>query len=166
LDFLNYYDLDSGKFALEIKETFSVLLVITRRWQTSKSTISTFNTLPVKPGIAPVEGYMLEPKGPATTAENQNQRIPAGTYRLKWHHTGRFGPYVPLLYNDQVAESRLILIHPGNYPKDTIGCLLPGVNKSQDFVGHSQTKTKELWETMRHHDLNSGKFLINIEENF
>ncbi|WP_409371605.1 DUF5675 family protein [Mixta theicola] len=39
--------------------------------------------------------------------------------------------------NAQVPSSRLILIHPGNKPQDTEGCLLPGTNRNINEVTQS-----------------------------
>jgi len=177
LTFLKGYDLDSGNFALKIKDcflpavTFTTLLTVTRRWQTANSTISTFESPIIDTGTSCepsiVSGYMLESKGPASTIKNQNRRIPAGTYHLKWHKSPKFNhKKMPLLYNDQVSESRRILIHNGNYPKDTEGCLLVGSNKALDYVGRSNDTLKEVLTFLKDYDLNSGKFLLKMEENF
>lgn len=68
---------------------------------------------------------------------NQDLAIPAGTYRCSFHKESRFtkplqkmlnNPNVaPLcLFNEIVPESRRILIHWGNFEKDTEGCILLG----------------------------------------
>lgn len=81
---------------------------------------------------------MLERPGPSTTQSGQRLRIPAGTYNLtqapgtakdiKLHAEWE-------LYNNQVPDSRHILFHLGNYPRDTDGCLLIGTTRGVDFVG-------------------------------
>jgi hypothetical protein len=48
------------------------------------------------------------------------------------------------LYNDEVPQSRGILIHLGNKPSNTIGCLLPGSSIKTNFVGGSGTTVKRL----------------------
>ena len=50
----------------------------------------------------------------------------------------RFGKVYATLYNDQVSENRRILIHPGNYPKDTEGCILLGANYNDTGVFQSK----------------------------
>lgn len=35
-------------------------------------------------------------------------------------------------------DTRGILIHVGNYPDDSKGCLLPGSSRTIDFVGNSK----------------------------
>gem|GEM_PF-1938582 len=173
LAFLSGYDLDSGKFALEIKDRFLsaipslTLLTVTRRWQTSKSTISTFKSLVETGKSRPsVSGYILEPKGPSTTLENQNRRVPAGIYKFKWHHSDKFRRTLPLLYNDEVPEKRWILIHNGNHTGHTEGCLLVGSVRKQDYVENSQAKLREVLAFLRDYNINSGEFLLKIEERF
>jgi hypothetical protein len=53
-------------------------------------------------------------------------------------------PGVPKLYNDKVSKDRGILIHIGNYPRNSSGCLLIGSSKSTDFVGNSGNTLKKL----------------------
>ena len=38
------------------------------------------------------------------------------------------------LFNDNVKASRGILIHLGNFPKNTHGCLLPGSDWKPDYI--------------------------------
>jgi hypothetical protein len=123
----------------------SHVIYIKRMWQTDKSTISTFEVS----GSA-IKGFFLERPGPDTTQSNQNKRIPEGNYHIKWHNSSLPGvkPHnpVPILYNSSVPLSRAILIHNGNYPRNSEGCLLVGGTKSLDFVGGSVPKLKALKE--------------------
>ncbi len=41
------------------------------------------------------------------------------------------------LYNSQVPRGRSILIHTANGPKDTIGCLLPGMSVGVNSISNS-----------------------------
>ncbi|WP_350354100.1 DUF5675 family protein [Phytobacter sp. MRY16-398] len=81
-------------------------------------------------------------------APSLRKRIPEGSYRLQWHNsnipTVQSHNPVPLLYNSSVPVSRYILIHNGNYPDNTDGCLLIGATKGDNFVGNSVTKLNEL----------------------
>jgi len=61
--------------------------------------------------------------------------IPTGTYAVTSYPSPRWQHNVPLL-ND-VPGYAGVEIHPGNYPKDTDGCLLLGSTQDVDFVGNS-----------------------------
>lgn len=68
-----------------------------------------------------IQGYTLEPPGPDSNEEGSDQRIPAGTYPLTPYSSDDH----PDSYQLQGVEGRsLVLIHSGNYPEDTLGCLL------------------------------------------
>lgn len=146
----------------------TTLLTVTRRWQTTTSTISTFSSVAVDNGAScsAVSGYILEEKGPSTTQRNQDRRIPAGVYKLKWHASPRFGRTLPLLYNGLVPASRYILIHSGNHAGHTEGCLLVGTTKSENQVGGSRIKLNELLAFLSCYNLDSGNFSLEIKESF
>lgn len=86
-----------------------------------------------------VRDLCVEKKVPAQTA------VPAGTYRVamdvvspKYSNYGRYpwakpyGGRVPRLVGVQHFQG--ILIHPGNTPADTAGCILVGHNKVKGQV--------------------------------
>lgn len=106
-------------------------IFIQRKWQTSKSTISEFSI-----SGTDIKGYFLECPGPDSVTAGLKKRISEGSYSLVWHTSTKFSKHSPLpqLYNAQVPLSRWILIHPGNEPSDTEGCLLPGRVKLFDRV--------------------------------
>lgn len=114
------------------------VIEVVRHKQTAVSTMSTFSC-----NWNPIKGYMLEPSGPDSKEANKNRRIPAGLYNLV-PHTGSKYKRVVRLYNEDVPQSRAILIHQGNSPKDTIGCLLAGSTQSDNYVGTSMAKLTEL----------------------
>ncbi|CAE1143898.1 DUF5675 family protein [Serratia sp. Tan611] len=118
-------------------------IIITRTWQTDNSTISNYEITG-----SSIKGYFLERPGPDTQESYQRKRIPEGNYSIKWHYSSipTVSPYnpVPLLFNATAPESRNILIHNGNFPRDTDGCLLIGSSRGVDFVGNSVKKLKEL----------------------
>lgn len=97
-------------------------IFINRNWETPEYTLSNLNIPDAK-----ITGYVLERPGPDSMISHLNKRIPEGTYNLDWHQSRRFAKYkeVPILSNDLVSKDRFILIHPGNNPKDSQGCLLP-----------------------------------------
>jgi hypothetical protein len=72
--------------------------------------------------------------------ENKRQvsRIPAGVYRLSarkfggWHEilSKRFpGLHAGAIELANVPNRSAILIHPGNWHRDTLGCILPGAEQ-------------------------------------
>nr|DAW45250.1 MAG TPA: hypothetical protein [Caudoviricetes sp.] len=83
-------------------------------------------------------GYTLEPAGEDTIASGKDRRIPQGEYKAIPFESPRFKRTLPLVYNDVVPKSRRILIHHGNFPKDTEGCILLGA--SYDAKGVYQSR--------------------------
>ena len=53
--------------------------------------------------------------------------IPYGTYEVEVTYSPKFKRELPLIKN--VPHFEGIRIHRGNYPKDTLGCILVGENK-------------------------------------
>ena len=80
--------------------------------------------------------------------------IPAGTYRIIFTYSPKFGkkePYkslangvVPLLCD--VPEFEGVRIHCGNTPADTFGCLIVGQNTVVGKVTNSVATYKKLWK--------------------
>ena len=60
------------------------------------------------------------------TIENYDKMLPDGTYRVKVTYSPKFKRDVPIVYNDDVPESRGIRIHEGNIVQNTKGCILVG----------------------------------------
>ena len=97
-----------------------------RHWETARSTSGPFIITHTF-----IKGFFIEPPGPYTTMRDCNLRIPPGKYNL----TRNLGSKKGLrLYNDEVPYDRAILIHSGNEPFETKGCLLPGPGHSTDKV--------------------------------
>lgn len=130
------------------------VIEVVRFKQTARSTISKFSCNWNK-----ITGYMLEPAGPETKEANKNRRIPVGLYNLI-PHTGAKYKKVVRLYNENVSKDRAILIHQGNSPKDTIGCLLAGSTYSDDYVGTSMAKLTELMNAV--YALGADKVKVRI----
>lgn len=111
--------------------------------------------------------YCLERPGPDTTAPNLKKRIPIGTYSVIKHEpSGKNGSlgWAFKLFNEKVAKERLILIHIGNYPKDTEGCILFGSSKGVNSVGNSTQTIKQFYALFK--DIPLDKIKIRIEEDY
>lgn len=90
------------------------------------------------------EGYTLEPGGPDTVQANLDKRIPEGLYNVEWYKSPKYKDTLANLYNDKVSINRRILIHVGNYGKDTLGCILLGNGTNgKDMVTESSKAISE-----------------------
>ena len=72
-----------------------------------------------------MECFSLEPAGPDTIESNKDRRIPQGEYRLSRWISKKY-PQSLLVHNEVVPKERAILIHNGNTPNHTLGCILLG----------------------------------------
>jgi GH24 family phage-related lysozyme (muramidase) len=114
----------------------SLSLRLTRNTYTDSSTIGELTV----DGV--FECYILEDKVRPQKIRGVTA-IPAGTYEVRITHSPRFQRDLPLLLD--VPEFSGIRIHPGNSPRDTEGCLLPGRTKAVDFVGESRAAFNALF---------------------
>lgn len=75
--------------------------------------------------------------------------IPEGTYEVKWHLSPKFG----WVYKVQNVPNRSeILIHAGNWPKNTSGCILLGKSFSKDAIWNSRSAIQELSGVLERRD--------------
>lgn len=144
--------LDAAIAAAKAPEPELHIIEVVRDRQTPRSTTSTYTA-------DRLTGFMLEPPGPSTTQAGQRKRIPAGTYRIVWHDGAKYRGVVRL-FNDQVPQSRAILIHVGNYPSNTDGCLLAGKTRSVDVVGTSRGAVDELMQWIRERGIDNVRIVI------
>lgn len=72
--------------------------------------------------------------------------IPEGKYRIEFRKSRRFGKLMPFLLD--VPEFDGVMIHAGNYPNDTQGCILVGKNDVKGMVTHSLVHFKKLYALM------------------
>ncbi|EFR9298046.1 hypothetical protein H0425_001035 [Campylobacter coli] len=110
---------------------------------------------------------------------NKDLRIPEGIYNLKRHTGSSFNisgrktvagvkvlkddDFVINVYNEEVPLDRRILIHWGNTDKDTKGCILLGLTKSDESVGQSRQACKEFYDLMYGKNLEDIKLEITNE---
>lgn len=136
---------------LRVKYQKRVLINIERYKQTTESTTSTMNLFVDgkridKDGKITEEGldsttkaepyaYILERPGPDCITPQLRLRIPSGRYDVVWHNGGKFSEVIKL-NNDFIAAHRNVLIHNGNSPKASDGCLL--VNKDKVSIGKKE----------------------------
>ena len=131
-------------------------LFLNRKIFTDKSTIGELQ-LDGEPFCQTLEDTCRRIKVPRLTA------IPSGRYQLAILPSGRYGRQMPRLLN--VPGYKGILIHWGNYPTDTEGCILVGKYdpKVPDFVGHSRDTFNALFEKLQE---KTGEMWISINGGF
>lgn len=105
-------------------------LLLTRKWPSSNSTIGTLQIDGVN------ECFTLElPLNGGDNAPNTSAILP-GRYRILMSNSPHFGRDMPHLQD--VPGRTYVMIHWGDYPKDTDGCIIVGRTKGVDFVGVSR----------------------------
>ena len=97
------------------------------------------------------ECFTLEPPTP----------IPAGTYPLSIYWSPRFQRLMP--HVDGVPGHTGILIHWGNWAKDTEDCLLVGSVEGTDFVGHSVAEFDTLYQKVQAASQNGNLTITYID---
>jgi len=81
--------------------------------------------------------------------------IPVGDYEVIKAHSPRFGD---TFYFKNVPGRTGILIHPGNSLIDTRGCILPGLDLTDNGLQHSRLAMKRLYANL------PDKFTISIRK--
>ena len=100
-----------------------------------------------------VQGVLLTPNDkmyytleqPWRNNQIGNSCIPEGDYPAVFHTSPKFGPTYWLQDTQPRSE---ILIHVGNYPRDTIGCILLGTSKGENVVWNSRQAMSEFLAEM------------------
>lgn len=99
---------------------------LVRRWPDAKCYEGElFGAMPER------ETYTLEPP----KRDEKPHCMPCGRYPLRLRWSNKHAMVVPGIYD--VPDIEDAEIHPGNYPKDTLACVLPGLERAWDAVGHS-----------------------------
>lgn len=86
--------------------------------------------------------------------------IPAATYEVQMYPSAKFRGMRPIILN--VPKRSGILIHEGNYPRQTQGCILVGRNMSVGTLSFSKNTLDELIYRIKLAD----KVSITIKESF
>ena len=98
-------------------------------------------------------------------------RIPAGTYVIKLRTVGGFHNRYSLKFPDMhrgmlwlqdVPNFQYILIHIGNYPKDSRGFILVGNTYSTGYIGNSTQTYCQIYPPIAQHLIDGGKVTITI----
>jgi RHS repeat-associated protein len=133
------------------------LIIQDRFEQGTDYTVSRFKTVG---GSKNVDGFILEPSGPATTISNQNKRIPEGIYNIDNYSSKKY-PNNFILSNENVSMDRKILYHSGSFPENTKGCNMPGTKNEGGWISGSKIKMRELREFINSEGVNNIKTIIN-----
>ena len=118
-----------------------ITITIQRQKKNNKCVMGTMKaTSDKKEGV--IEGYTLEP--PDLGNKRNVSCIPAGEYEayIRDKNTSKWD-YDCLQLVD-VPNRTDIQLHAGNYPKNTVGCILVGSLQGHNAVWKSKDKLKEL----------------------
>lgn len=106
-----------------------------------------------------VPGATAIPKGTyEITMKVKSPKFSAAKYKKNY---GFCNGYLPRLQNVPAYDG--VLIHIGNYAKDTDGCLLVGKNTKKGMVTDSTTTFRKLYEKLKAADEKGEKITIEIQ---
>jgi hypothetical protein len=145
------------KEAKKKKPKNTLVLELTRTWYTAASTIGEL-TIDGK-----FECYILEDADrlrKRRKKEYGKTAIPRGTYEIRLTYSPRFKKKLPLLAN--VPGFTGIRIHAGNTAEDTEGCLLPGLTRSENFVGQSKRALGKLIKQLERAEREGKRIIIKV----
>lgn len=78
--------------------------------------------------------------------------IPCGIYPIEFRYSAKFNRYMPYLSGTRNRYG--IMIHTGNLPSDTLGCILFGLNTEKGKI----TSSRKVFEPIRSSLLTSIEF--------
>ena len=117
-----------------------MILNLVRRWKSTKSTIGELFV------DGKFECFTLEDITRTGAKVYGETAIPKGTYRVVIDLSERFGRRLPHILD--VPEFEGVRIHAGNTAANTLGCVLVGETRSEDFVGQSKTAFEKLFRKL------------------
>jgi hypothetical protein len=80
------------------------------------------------------------------TKVHSHTAIPTGRYRVSLRKSPKFKRHLPWLLN--VPGFEYIYCHPGNWIKDTLGCLLPGLSWGYEGGEYSVRDSKKCFNPL------------------
>lgn len=89
--------------------------------------------------------------------------IPFGEYRITLEYSPKFKRTLPYLNN--VPHFTGILIHVGNTPKDTAGCILVGERATSGMLVNSKIKETEITTLIKEAIIEGKEVFINVMDN-
>lgn len=111
-------------------------------------------------------GYTLE--RPRVGYEGYKPCIPIGVYQLTVQYSPRFERPMPHLKTidgkGEVPGYENILIHWGNFVRDTAGCILVGRSRGLNFIGRTRDEFNTIVYPALQERLKSGLVYISVSE--
>lgn len=92
-------------------------------------------------------GYFCDTLEPSTTA-TEHPAVKTGIYSLSIVWSPKFGQYMPRI---EVPKRSGILFHVGNYPHETKGCVLLGMNTVKGSVTASKVTFNSFFDEILTH---------------
>lgn len=89
--------------------------------------------------------------------------IPVGCYPIELRYSHKFGCYMPFLSG--VPRRVGIMIHSGNYPKDTNGCILLGRNTIKGGLTDSRATFKNVFDVLTADMLDKKEICLCVIQN-
>jgi len=83
-------------------------------------------------GLSTTRKLSIDSQPECYTLERPEVQIPLGSYEIEIRYSPRFKRLLPHLLN--VPGRSDILIHSGNWPRDTEGCILVGQILGKDMI--------------------------------
>ncbi len=140
------------------------------------STIGTLNIYETEGNLYPsgeeenlFDCFTLENEGASTDKAGQDKRIMPREYNIEWTSTSvtvpkKYKGQGLLLSCDSVLPSfrkRRILIHIGNYPQDTEGCILLGLKDNDNgTIGQSTDAVLQFYNFIKERGVENFRLII------